>query len=236
MVSGPIISWQIDREKWTQWQTLFSWIPKSLQMMRAAMKLKDTSSLEEKLMTNLDSILKSRHITLPTKVFRDKAMVFSSHLWIWKLDHKEGWEPKNWCFWTVVLKKTLESLLDCKEIKPVKPKENWPRIFTGKTDAEAEAPPDVNSHLIRKDPDARKGWSQEEKGMTEDEMVGWHHRLNGHELEQAAGDGEGQGSLACCSPWGHKESSTTEWLNNHKYSDRLIYHPHNSLCTFLSFT
>jgi len=237
MASGPITSWQIDGEKCKQWQTLFSWIPKSLQMMRAHMKLKDTSSLEEKLMTNLHSILKSRHITLPTKVFRDKAMVFSSHVWMWTLDHKEGWALKNWCFWTVVLENTLESPLDCKEIQPVNPKENQSWIFIEKTDAEAEAPPDMKSHLIRKDPDARKDWRQDEKGITEDEMVGWHHWLNGHEFEQAPGDGEGQGSLACCHPWGHKESNTTEWLNNNcKYSDFLIYHPHNSLCTFLSFT
>ena len=109
-------------------------------MVTEAMKLKDDFSLEEKLMTNLDSILKGRHITLPTKVFRDKAMVFSSHVWMWTLDHKEGWAPKNWCFWTVVLDKTLESPLDYKEIKPVNPKENQPWIFTGRTDDEAEAP------------------------------------------------------------------------------------------------
>ena len=136
---------------------------------------------------------------------------------MWQLDHKESWVPKNWCFWTVVLEKTLESPLDCKEIKAVNPKGNQPWILTGRTDAEAEAPilwlPDVKNWLIGKDPGARKCWRQEEKGMTEDEMVGWYHRLNGHEFEQALGAGDGQGSLACCSPWGHKESETTEWLN-----------------------
>ena len=120
----------------------------------------------------------------------------------------------------VVLEKTLESPLDCKEIKPVNPKGNQPWIFIRRTDAEAETPvfwpPDVKSWFIRKDPDAGKDWRQEEKGMTQDEMVGWHHQLNGHEFEQAPGDGEGQGILACCSPWGHKELDTTEQMNNKK--------------------
>ena len=113
---------------------------------------------------------------------------------------------------------TLESPLDCKEIQPVNPKGNQSWIFCGRTYAEVKAlilwPPDAKSWLIRKDPDAGKDWRQEEKGMTEDEMVGWHHRLNEHEFEQAPGNGEEQGSLACCSPWGHKESDTTERLNN----------------------
>ena len=113
---------------------------------------------------------------------------------------------KNWCFWTVVLEKTLETPLDWKEIKPVHPKGNHSWIFIGRTDAEAETPilwpPDVKSWLIWKDPDAGKDWRREEKGTTEDEMVGWHHRHNGHEFEQALGVGIGQGSLVCCSPWG----------------------------------
>ena len=129
----------------------------------------------------------------------------SSHVWMWKLDHKEGGMLKNWCFWTLMLKKTLGSPLDSKEIKPVNPKGNQPWILFGRTDAEAEAlilwPPDAKSQLIGKDPDAGKDWGQEEKGTTEGEMVGWHHRLNGHEFEQALGDDEGQGSLVCCSPW-----------------------------------
>ena len=136
-----------------------------------------------------------------------------------ELGHKEAWVPKNWCFRTVVLEKSLESPLDCKKIKPVKSKGNQPWIFTGRTDVEAEAPiiwpPDAKSWLIGKDPDARKDWGQEEKGTTEDEMVGWHHWLDGHEFEQTPGDGEGQASLACYSPWESpcKESDTTEWLN-----------------------
>ena len=118
---------------------------------------------------------------------------------------------------SVVLEKTVESPLDCKGIKPVNPKGNQSWIFIGRTDAETDAPicwpPDTNSRLIRKDPEAGKDWSQE-KGMTEDKMVGWHHWFSGHEFEQALGNGEGQGSLACCTPWGHKESDTTEQLNN----------------------
>ena len=124
---------------------------------------------------------------------------------MWELDHKEGWALKNWCFWIIVLEKTLESPLDCKEIRPY-PKRNQPWMFIGRTDAEAPIlwPPDAKSQLIGKDPDAGKDWRQEEKGTTEDEMVGWHHRLNGHEFEQAPGVGEGQGSLAYCSPRGRK--------------------------------
>ena len=141
----------------------------------------------------------------------------SSHIWMWELDYKEGWVPKNWCFWTVVSEKTLESPLDCKEIHPVHSKGNQSWMFIGRTDAEAETlilwPPDVKSWLIGKDPDAGKDWRQEEKGTTEDGMVGWHHRLNGHEFEQALGVSDGQGSLACCSPWGRKESDMTEGLN-----------------------
>ena len=135
---------------------------------------------------------------------------------MWELDHKEGWAPKNWCFWTVVLEKTFESNLDNKEIKPDNPKGDQSWIFIGRTDAEAEIlwPPDAKSWLTGKDPDAGKDWGQEEKGVTNDEMAGWHHCLNGHGFEQAPGVGDGQGGLARCSPWDHKESDMTEWLNN----------------------
>ena len=140
----------------------------------------------------------------------------SSHVWMWELDHKEGWMLKNWCFQMVLLDKTLESPLDSKELKPVNPKGNQSWIFIGRTDFEAEAPilwpPDAKSQLTGKDPDPGKDWGQE-KGATENEMVGWHHRFNGHEFEQSVRDSEGQGSLACCSPWGGKESDKTEWLN-----------------------
>ena len=137
---------------------------------------------------------------------------------MWELDYKESWAPKDWCFWTVVLEKTLESPLDCKEIQPVHSKGDQHWIFAESTDAETEAPilwpPDAKKLTHLKRPDAGKDWRQEEKGTTEDEMVGWHHQLNGHEFEQAPGDGEGQGSLTCCSPWSRKELDTNEWLNN----------------------
>ena len=136
---------------------------------------------------------------------------------MWKLDYKESWVPRNWCFWTLVLDKTLESPLDCKEIQPVHPKGDQSWVFIGETDVEAESPilwpPHVKSWLIGKDSDAGRVWRQEEKGMTEDEIVKWHHQLDGHEFEQAPGVGDGQGSLACCSTQGCKESDTTEQLN-----------------------
>ena len=139
------------------------------------------------------------------------------HIWLWKLGYKESWAPKNWCFWTMVLEKTLESFLDCKGIQSVDPKGNQSWMFIGRTYREAENsifwPPDAKNWLTGKDPDAGKGWKWEEKEMTEDEMVRWHHWLDGHEFEQAPGVGDGQGSLTCCSPWGRKESDTTEWLN-----------------------
>ena len=135
---------------------------------------------------------------------------------MWALNYKESWAPKNWCFWTV-LEKTLESPLDCKESQPVHPKGDQSWVFIGRTDAEAETPilwpNDVKNWLIWKDPDAEKDWGQEEKGTTEDEMVAWHHWLDGHEFEQALGVGDRQGSLACCSPWSRKELDTTERLN-----------------------
>ena len=135
-----------------------------------------------------------------------------------RVGSKGGWVLKNWCFWTVVLEKMLESPLDCKEIKPVNPNRNQSWIFIRRTDAETEAPilwpPDAKNWLIGKDPDAGKDWGQEEKGITEDKMVGWHHRLNGHEFELAPGDCDGQGSLVLWSPWGLKEWDTTERLNN----------------------
>ena len=137
---------------------------------------------------------------------------------MWKLDYKESWALKNWCFWTMELEKTLESPLFCKEIQLANSKGNQSWIFIGRTDAEAETPifwpPDVKNWLLGKDPDAGKDWRQEEKGTTENEMAGWHHWLNGHEFEQDQGDDEGQRSLECCSPWGHKKSDVTNRLNN----------------------
>ena len=148
--------------------------------------------LGRKLMTYVDSILKSRDITLPTKVRLVKA---SSLVCMWELDHIKSWVLKNWCFWTVVLEKTLESPLDCKETQQVHPKGDQSWIFIGRTEAPILWPPDGKSWLIWKDPDAGKDWRREEKGTTEDEMIWWHHRLNGHEFEQAPEVGDGQGSL-----------------------------------------
>ena len=171
-------------------------------------------------MTNIDSILKSRDITFLTNVHQVKAMVCPVAMY----GCKEDWALKNSCFWTVLLEKTLESPLDCKEIKPVHPKGNQSWIFIGRSDAESEAqilwPFDWKNWLIGKDPVAGKDWRQEENGTTEDEIVGWHHRLNGHEFEQTPGDVEGQGNLMCYSPWGCKGSDITGWLNNKGRSGR----------------
>ena len=141
----------------------------------------------------------------------------SSHVWVWELDYKESWAPKNWCFWTVVLEKTLENPLNCKEIQPVRSKGNQSWIFIGRTDVEAETsilwPLDVKNWLILKDPDAGKHWRWEEKGTTEDEMVEWHHWLNGHEFGLTPGVGDGRGGQVCWGSWCRKESDSTEWLN-----------------------
>ena len=174
--------------------------------------------LGRKAMTNQDSILKRRDFTLLANVHIVKAMVFPGVVCMWELDYTEGWVLKNWCFWIVVLEKTLESSLKCKEIKLVNPKWNQSWIFTGRTDDEAEIPriwpPVVKNWLVRKNSDAGKDWRKEEKGMTECEMVAWHRWFNEHEFEQTLGGSEGQGSLACCSPWGHKELDMIESLNN----------------------
>ena len=175
--------------QWKQWQTLFSWAPK---LLTAAMKFKDTCSLEESYDQPRQHIKKQRHY-FANKATPSQSYGFpSSHVWMWELDHKESWAPKNQCFWTVMLEKTLEIPLDYKEIKPVNPKGNESWIFIGRTDAEAETPilwpPDGKNCLLGKDPDAGKDWRQEEKGTTKDEMVGWHHWFNGHEFEQTPGD------------------------------------------------
>ena len=161
-------------------------------------------------------IKKQRHY-FANKVCLVKAMFFSVVIYECELDCKEGWVLKNWHFWTVVLEKTLKSPLDCKEIQPVNPKRNQPLIFIGRTDVEAETPilwpPDVKNCLIWKDPDAGKDWRQEEKGMIEDEMIGWHHQLSEHGFGWTPGVGDGQGGLASCGLWGCKELDRTEWLN-----------------------
>jgi len=168
---------------------------------------------------------------LPSKVHLVKAMVFPVVMYrceswtIKKAEHRRIDAFELWCWRRLV----FESPLDCKEIQPVHPKGNQSRIFIGRTDAEAKTPiiwsPDAKNWLLTKDPDAGKDWKQEEKGTTENEMVGWHHWLNGYEFEQALGVGDGQGGLVCCSPWDLKESDTTEWLNWTELNMMLNYFP-----------
>ena len=169
-----------------QWDTLFSWAPKSLQMVTEAMKLKDAYSLGEKLWPTQTAYLKAETLFVKKGLSSQGYGFSSGYVWMWELDYEESWAPKNWCFWTVLLEKTLESPLDCKENQPVHSKRDQSWVFFGRNDAEAETPvlwsPHVNSWLIGKYPDAGRDWGQEEKGTTEDEMVGWHHRLDGHEF------------------------------------------------------
>ena len=203
-------------KQWKQCQTLFFGAPKSLQMVIAAMKLKDTP-WKESYDQPRQYIKKQRHY-FANKGLSSQGYDFSSgHVWMWELDCEESWVPKNWCFWTVVLEKTLVSPLDCKDIQPVHPKGDQSWVFIGRADAEAETPvlwpPHAKSWLTGKDSDAGRDWGQEEKGTTEDEMAGWHHRLYAHEFGWTPGVGNGQGGLACYDSWGHKESDTTEQLN-----------------------
>ena len=185
MASSPISSWLIDGET-MEMVTGFIFLGSKITADgHCSHEIKRHLLLGRKVMTNLDSILKSRDITLPIKDPSSQGCGFSSgHVWMWELDCEEGWAPKNWCFWSVVLEKILESPLDCKEIQPGHTKGDQSWIFIGRTDAEAETPilwpPDEKKWLIWKDPDAGKDWRQEDKGMIENEMVGWHHWLNGH--------------------------------------------------------
>ena len=214
MASGPITSWQIDGET-VETVTDFIFLGSKITADGdCSHEIKRCLLLGRKAMTNLDSRLKKHYFA--DKGPSSQSYGFSSgHVWMWDLDQKESWVLKNWSFWTVVSKKTLESHLESKKIQPVHPEGNQSWMFIGRTEAEAPIlwPPDMKCWLIRKAPDAGKNWRQEEKGTTEDEVAGWHHRLEGHEFEQGLGIGDGQGGLVCCSPWGHKESDTTEWLN-----------------------
>ena len=235
--SGPITSWEIDGETVETVSDFIFLGSKITADSDFSYEIKIQLLLGRKAMSNLDSILKNRDITLSDIGPSRQSYGFSSsHVWMWKLDYKQSWVLKNWCFWTVVLE-TLESPLDCKEVQPVQPKGNQSWVFIGRTDAEAEAPilwpPDAKNWLLGKDPDAGKDWKQEDKGMTEDEMFWCHHRLYGHEFEQAPEDSERQRSLACCSPWGEKELDMTEWLNwTESFSDSMRW----NLCfSFLSF-
>ena len=208
-------------------------------------EIKGCLLLGRKVMSNLDSLLKSRDITLPAKVCLVKAMVFPVVMYGCKIWTIKKAEHKNWCFWTVALEKTLASPLDCTEIQPVHPKGNQSWIFIGWSDAEAETlilwPPDVKNWLIGKDPDAGKDWRQEEKETTEEEMAGWHHRLNGHEFEWTPGVGDGQGGLACCSSWGCKESDTSEateltaWLEKSDWNT-VVRLPNSYHCPSASYS
>ena len=175
-------------KQWKQWQNLFWGGSKITADGNCRHEIKRRLLLGRNVMTNLDSILKKRGHYFANKDLSGQSYGFSSgHVWTWELDYKESWAPKNWCFWTVVLEKTLEGPLNSKEIQPVHPKGDQSWVFIGRTDAEAETPipwpPDGKNWLIWKDPDAGKDWGQEEKGTTEDEMVGWHPRLNGHNSE-----------------------------------------------------
>ena len=188
MASGPITSWQID---WETMETVADFIFLGSKITAdgdCSYEIKRRSLLGRRAVTNLDSILKSQRHYFANKGPSSQIHGFSSsHVWVWEMNYKESWVPKNWCFWTVMMEKTLESPLDCKEIQSVHPKGNQSWIFIGRTDAEAETQtlwsPDVKNCLIGKDPDAGNDWRQEKKGMTEDEIVGWHHWLNGHEFE-----------------------------------------------------
>ena len=193
--------------------TDFILLGSKVQRVTESLKIKTRFLLGRKSMTNLDSILKQRHYFAGKDPSSQIYGFSSSHVWMWELDHKEIWVPKNWCFWTVVLEKTLEGPLDSKEVKPVYPKGNQSWIFIGRT-------PKLwyFGHLMRRayslekilmlgktEGRRRRGW--------QDEMLGCHHWLNRHEFGQAPGVGDGQGSLVCCSRWGHKESDMTEQLN-----------------------
>ena len=179
-------------------------------MVTAAMKLKDTCSWKKSYDKPRQHIKRQRHYR--QSPYSQSSDFSSSHVWMWELDHKESWMLKNLCFWTVVLEKTLESPLDSKEIKLVNPKGNQSWIFIGRTEDEAPIiwPPNVKNRFTGKDLDAGKDWRQEEKGTTEDKMIGWHHQLNGDRFGWTPGVGDGQGGLACCCSWGRKELDTTE--------------------------
>ena len=217
MASGPITSWQIDGETMETVIDYFVGLQNHCRWWLQPWNQKTLAPWKKSYDQPRQYIKNQRHYFANKGPSSQSYGFSSSHVWMWELDHEESWAPKNWCFWTVMLEKTLESPLDCKEIQPTHPKGDQSWIFIGRTDAEAETPilwpPDVKNWLIGKDPDAEKDWRQEEKGKREDEMVGWHYLLDGHEFEQALDGGDGQGSLMCCSPWCLKESERTEQLN-----------------------
>ena len=188
MASSPITSWQIDGETVETVADFIFWGSKITEDGDCSHEIKRRLLLGKKVMTNLDKHVKKQRHYFANKGLSNQGYGFSSgHVWMWELDCEESCAPKNLCFWTVVLEKTLESPLDCKEIQPVHPKGDQSWVFIGRTDPEAETPillpPHAKSCLIGKDPDAGSDWGQEEKGMTEEEMAGWHHRHDGHDFE-----------------------------------------------------
>ena len=217
MASSPITSWQQIGKQWKQWDFIFL-DSKITADGDCSHEIKRCLLLGRKAMTNLDSILNNRDITLSTKIQAVKAMFFSSsHVWMWELDYKESWVPKNWCFWTVVFEKTLESPRTARR-STVLSKGNQSWIFIGRTDAEAETP--NFGHLMGRADSFEKTLmlgkieGRRRKGRQRMRWLdGWHHRLNGHRFGWTPKVGDGQGGLVCCSSWGRKESDTTERLN-----------------------
>ena len=205
-------------KQWKQWQTLFSGAPSKITADGdCSHEIKMLAPWKKTYDQPRQHIKKQRHYFVNNAPSSQGYGFSNSHVWMWELDCEESLALKIWCFWSMVLEKTLESPLDCKEIQPVHSKGNQPWVFFRRNDAEAETPvlwpPHAKNWLIGKDSNAGRDWGQEEKGMTEDEMAGWHHWLDRHESEWTLGVGDGQGGLACCNSWGCKESDTTEQLN-----------------------
>ena len=209
MASGPITSWQIDGES-VETVADFIFLQNHCRWWLQPWNWKTLTPWKESYDQPRQHTKKQRHYFV-SKGPSSQGYGFSiGHVWMWEINYKESWMQKNWCFWTVVLEKTLKSPLDCKEVQPVHPKGDRSWVFIGRTDVEAETPilwpPHVKSWLIGKDPDAGKDWGQKEKETTEDEMVRWHHRLNGHGFGWTPGVGDRQGGLECCSSWGRMGS------------------------------
>ena len=226
MASGPITSWQIGGEKLEQWQILFSWASYHWGMVIKARKLKDTpwkNSFDK----HRQCMKKQRH-HFADKGLNSQSYRFScSHVQVWELNHKEGRVPKDWCFWTVVLEKTLESPLKSKEIKLSILKESNPEYLLEGLMLKQKL--QYFGYLMQradslKSPDDGKDWRQKEKRTAEDEMVGWHHWCNAHEFEQTLGGSKGHGSLGSYRSWGHKESDMTQWLNNKSINSEKVFH------------
>ena len=224
MAYGPITSWQIDGETVETLRYFILGGSKITADGDCIREIKRHLLLGRKVMTSLDTYWKAETLLCQLGSSSQGYGVSSSLVWMWELNFKEIWGLKKWCFWTVALEKTLESLLTCKGIHPVHPKRNQSWIFMGRTEVEAETPilwpPDAKSWLIWRDPEAGKDWRPEEKRTTEDETVGWHHSLHALEFgklqELVMWRWWCQGGLACCGPWGRKESDTTEWLTELK--------------------